>query len=154
MKSQGMASDVGLLVLRLVLGAVFIGHGAQKLFGAFGGSGMERFIDYLGGIGVPVPTLSGWLAAIAEFGGGILVAIGLFPRIASFALAGTMAVAILKVHLHNGFFMNHMNTPDKGHGMEFSLALLAMALAVAFVGAGGISVEKALQSRGGSKEGP
>ncbi len=153
MKRHEMAPDLGLLILRLVLGAVFVGHGAQKLFGAFGGSGMEVFINYLGGLGVPVPALSGWLAAIAEFGGGILVTIGLFPRIASFALAGTMVVAILKAHLHNGFFLNHFNTPGKENGVEFSLALLAMSLAVALVGAGGISVERVLQSRGGSKGG-
>jgi putative oxidoreductase len=135
MKSSEGAVNLAMLILRLTLGAIFIIHGGQKLFGPsfLNGDGMAKFIDSVASLQVPQPRLMAYLAALSEFGGGILVAIGLFARIGAFAIAGVMIVAIVKVHLRNGFF-----SPS---GFEYPLALLSMALAVAIVGPGKIALE-------------
>jgi putative oxidoreductase len=90
--------NTGLLLLRLVLAAVFMFHGAQKLFGAFGGKGMEGFIAGLESMGAPMPTASAWAAACAEFFGGLVLVVGNGTRIAAALIAFTMVVAILLVH--------------------------------------------------------
>jgi putative oxidoreductase len=96
--------DVGLLVLRLVLGVIFIGHGAQKLFGSFGGPRISGFAKMLEQLGVKPAKPMAILAGLAEFGGGILVMLGLLTPLAALALIGVMIVAVLTVHLNNGFF--------------------------------------------------
>lgn len=129
--------DVGLLVLRVVLGVIFAAHGAQKLFGSFGGPGLEGTAGFHGQLGIKPPYLMAVLAGLAEFVGGILVAVGFLTPIAAVALVVTMAVAVLTVHLRNGFF--NMNG-----GYEFNLALAAMALALIFAGAGALSIDGTL----------
>ena len=129
--------DVGLLVLRVVLGVIFTAHGAQKLFGAFGGPGLEGTAGFHGQLGIKPPYLMAVLAGLAEFVGGILVAVGFLTPIASVALVVVMAVAILTVHLKNGFFA-------QSGGYELNLALAAMALTLLFAGAGTLSIDGAL----------
>ena len=129
--------DVGLLVLRVVLGVIFAAHGAQKLFGSFGGPGLEGTAGFHGQLGIKPPYLMAVLAGLAEFVGGILVAVGFLTPIAAVALVVTMAVAVLTVHLRNGFF--NMNG-----GYEFNLALAAMALALIFAWAGALSIDGTL----------
>jgi putative oxidoreductase len=117
---------LGLLVLRLVLGAIMIAHGYVKIFG-----GMQNFVHMVRGLGMP-----GWLAyfaAAAEFGGGILVVLGLITRFAAFAILIDMLVAIAKVHLRNGL------TGQDGY--EFPLALAAIAFALILFGAGPIALD-------------
>ena len=124
---------LALLVLRVVLGAVMIAHGYPKVFG-----GLQRHVHMVSNLGLP-----GWLAyvsALAEFGGGILLVIGLFTRCAAFAVLIDLAVAIWKVHWKNGF------TAQGGY--EFPLALAAIAFALIFFGAGPISLDAI---RGGSR---
>ena len=113
--------DLGLLVLRVVLGTVFLAHGAQKLF-VFGFDGV-----------------TGPLVALVEFFGGLALIVGLLSRLAGVGLAATMLGAILLVHLPAGFF-----APK---GVEFVLTLMAGALAIAATGAGRFSLDHALASR-------
>lgn len=117
---------LGLLVLRLALGAVMIAHGYQKVFG-----GMQHFQQVLHGLGVP--TWMAYLAAAAEFGGGILVVVGFLTRFAAFAILIDMLVAITKVHLHHGL-VGPM-------GLEFPMGMAAIAFSLIFTGAGPISID-------------
>lgn len=117
---------LGLLVLRLVLGAIMIAHGWQKIAGHLHG-----FMGSLGHLGIP-PWMA-YLVVLAEFGGGILVVLGLLTRIAAFSILIDMLVAILRVHLHNGL-------TGQG-GFEFPLACAAIAFSLIFFGAGPISLD-------------
>lgn len=129
--------DVGLLVLRVVLGVIFAAHGAQKLFGAFGGPGLRGTAGFHGQLGIKPPYLMAVLAGLAEFAGGILIAVGFLTPLAAVALILTMAVAVFTVHLKNGFF--NMNG-----GYEFNLALAGMALTLLITGAGTLSLDAVL----------
>lgn len=129
------ASELGFLALRAGLGVIFMAHGAQKLFGWFGGYGWGATLDYFTQtMGVPAPL--GGLAILTEFFGGLAVLLGVLSRTAGLGLAATMVVAAAKVHLVNGFFVNWANTPNQGHGIEMNVALFAMALFVALAGPG------------------
>jgi putative oxidoreductase len=141
-----MADSLALLMIRVPLGAIFIAHGSQKLLGAFGGHGLtatfRMFEEKLG-----IPPIFTLLAIIAEFGGGIGVLCGFLTRLSGFGIASTMVVAMYKVHWVNGFFMNAACAPGRGHGIEFNLALLGMALALVFSGGGAWSVDRYLFKR-------
>lgn len=117
---------LGLLVLRIALGAVMIAHGYQKVFG-----GMQHFQQMLHGLGIP--TWMAYLTAAAEFGGGILVVVGFLTRFAAFAILIDMLVAITKVHLHYGFV-----GPT---GFEFPMGMAAIAFSLIFTGPGPISID-------------
>jgi putative oxidoreductase len=129
--------DVGLLVLRLVLGVIFIGHGAQKLFGSFGGPRISGFTKMLEQLSVKPAKPMAILAGLAEFVGGILVILGFLTPLAALILIGVMIVAVLTVHLKNGFF-------NTNGGYEFNLALAGMALTLLIVGAGAYSLDSVL----------
>ncbi len=125
------------LALRLPLGIIFMAHGAQKLFGWFGGYGLQGTGQWMASIGLEPGVLMAALAGSAEFFGGIFLLLGLFTRANALVLAFTMAVAIITVHLSNGLFMSN-------NGYEFALALLAGAVALMISGAGNLSVDKTL----------
>ena len=132
------AADLGLLVIRLVLAAVFIFHGAQKLFGAFGGPGMNGFIDSITALKIPVPQVSAWISALTEFVGGIIMVVGTGARIAAIFLCINMIVAIVKVH----------NTAFSGPGgMEYPLTLACVFLGIALIGPGRITLDRLLSGR-------
>ena len=132
----GTNSSSAALILRVLVGAIFAAHGAQKLFGWFGGYGLEGTGQYFDSIGLNPGYLMALLAGAAEFFGGLALILGLLVRPAAAALAFAMLIAIFAVHLGNGFFM------DKG-GYEYALALLAASLSLMFSGAGRISVDRA-----------
>ena len=128
-----MFADVGLLALRLALGAVFLAHGAQKGFGAFGGPGFEGATGFIGSLGFRPARLWAGLAVGGELAAGFLFLLGLLTPVASLLALATMAVAIAKVHGPKGFFIQN-------GGYEYNLVLIVAALAVAVMGPGGLSL--------------
>ncbi len=129
----------GLTVLRVIVGMVFLVHGLQKIL-QFGIGG---FAGNLEGQGVPLPMFFAVVVTLAEVLGGLALILGLFTRLAAIPLAIDMAVAILMVHLPNGFF-------TMSNGYEFPLVLLAGSVALALSGAGEASLDKALAARAGN----
>jgi putative oxidoreductase len=127
------------LPLRLGAGAVFVAHGAQKLFGWFGGYGLEGTAGWMASIGLEPGLLLAAIAGGAEFFGGLLLIVGLMVRPAALMLAVTMVVAIVTVHLENGLFMSN-------NGYEFGLALLVLSIGLVFRGAGSLSADRLLQT--------
>lgn len=125
-----------MLVARLMLGAIFIGHGGQKLFAVWGGHGMVGFEKTIAGLGFPAPEIFAYMSAIAEFGGGLALVLGVLTRLGAVAIAIDMLVAIFLVHLHNGL----LGGPGKP-GFDFPLACLAGALVIALLGAGPYSID-------------
>jgi putative oxidoreductase len=136
-----ITSTAGLdtLPLRLGAGAIFAAHGAQKLFGWFGGYGLEGTAGWMASIGLEPGLLMATAAGSAEFFGGLLLIAGLLVRPAALMLAITMVVAIVTVHLPNGLFMSN-------NGYEFGLALLAVSVSLTLRGAGSFSADRLLQA--------
>ena len=125
------------LALRIPAGIIFVAHGAQKLFGWFGGYGLEGTGQWMASIGLNPGYLMALLAGSAEFFGGLALLAGLLVRPAGAVLAFAMLVAILSVHIGNGLFMSN-------NGYEFALALLAVAVSLMVSGAGRASLDAAL----------
>lgn len=115
------AVDVSLLLVRLILGVIFAAHGAQKLFGAFGGMGLEALVKNLGPIG--------YLVAVGEFFGGLGIAVGFLTRFSAAANIVIMLGAIGMVHGKNGLFLQNQ-------GFEYNLALIGLLLPVLLAGPG------------------
>jgi putative oxidoreductase len=129
--------DLGLLIVRLIVGLAFAAHGAQKLFGWFGGYGPKGTGGWFDSIGIKPGVLAAVAVGIVEFFGGILFAAGLFTVVVAMLLAATMVVAIVKVHAKNGFW-------NTSNGYEFNLVLIAIFIAVALIGAGSYSLDALL----------
>ncbi len=132
-----MLTDLGLLALRLVLGAVFLAHGAQKAFGAFGGPGFEGAAGFIGSMGFRPARFWTALAVGGELAAGFLFLLGLLTPLAGLLVLATMAVAIAKVHGPKGFFV-------QDGGYEYNLVLIVTALAVAAIGPGRFSLDYVL----------
>lgn len=128
------------LPVRLGAGLIFTAHGAQKLFGWFGGYGLEGTAGWMESIGLAPGILMAAAAGGAEFFGGLLLIAGLLVRPTALILAITMLVAIITVHLQNGLFMSN-------NGYEFGLALLVISMGLVFRGAGSLSVDSLLQKK-------
>lgn len=134
-----LATDNGAaaLALRIPVGIIFAAHGAQKLFGWFGGYGLDGTGQFFGSVGLNPGYFLALLAGAAEFFGGLALVLGLLVRPAAVALAFAMLIAIFAVHFGNGFFV------DKG-GYEYALALFAASLSLLWSGGGRFSVDHAL----------
>jgi len=132
-----MMTALGLVILRLGIGLIIAAHGAQKLFGVWGGPGMTKWAQSVQRLRIRPATPWAWIAALSEFGGGLLLALGLISPLGSLAIIGAMLVAIATVHLSKGFWA------AKG-GFEFNLALIVGAAAIAFTGPGPYSLDNAL----------
>jgi putative oxidoreductase len=128
---------LGLTWLRIVVGALFFGHGTQKLFGWFGGHGIEGTAGFFETIGLKPGRKHATAAGAAEAGGGVLVALGFLTPAAAASLIGVMSTAIRKVHGKNGPWVT-----DGGY--EYNLALIAIMVALADVGPGDLSLDHAL----------
>lgn len=134
----------GLTVLRIAVGLVFIGHGAQKLFGVFGGGGLAGTSTYFEYLGLTPAYPLAVLWAVVEFGCGVLVFLGAWTRWAAIPLAIGMAVAVWKAHFVNGFFINWALAPGVGNGYEFNLVLIAACVCLSLSGAGELSIDRLL----------
>lgn len=122
------------LALRVAAGVIFTAYGAQKLFGWFGGYGLEGTGQWMASIGLAPGYLMALMAGSAEFFGGLLLIVGLLTRPAAIALAFAMLVAIVTVHLPNGLFMVN-------NGYAFGLSLMAISVSIAVSGAGHLSID-------------
>jgi putative oxidoreductase len=129
--------DLGVLALRLALGAVFLAHGAQKAFGAFGGPGFQGATGFIGSMGFRPARFWTALAVGGELVAGVLFLLGLLTSLAGLLVLGTMAVAIAKVHGPKGFFVQN-------GGYEYNLVPIIAALAVAAMGPGRFSLDYVL----------
>ncbi len=132
------------LPVRLAVGFIFTAHGAQKLFGWFGGYGLEGTAGWMASIGLEPGLPLALLAGSAEFFGGLLLILGFLVRPAALALAITMVVAIMTVHISNGLFMSN-------GGYEFGLALLVVSIGLVIRGAGSLSADYSLHTAQTSK---
>jgi putative oxidoreductase len=121
-------TDLGLLLLRLAVGGTIWAHGAQKLLGWFGGPGWRGTLGFMGAM--HIPPIAAWLSILAEFFGGIALVTGVGARIAALAIAIDMLVALLVVHLKNGFFLGEKP------GIEYVFVLGTAALSLAIMGPG------------------
>lgn len=134
------------LVVRLALGVVFFAHGAQKVFGWFGGHGLaatvQTFQQHL-----KIPPAATVLAAVLECFGGLALIVGVLARPVALGLIVVMLVAIATVHWRHGFFL--ATQPGQANGWEYNFVLIAMALAVVIGGAGALSVDVRLRPFGG-----
>jgi putative oxidoreductase len=126
--------EAGLLLIRVVLGAIMAAHGAQKLFGWFGGPGFAGTGGWLGSMGFKPARLYAAVNGLAEFGGGTLLALGLLTPLGAAAIAGVMFVAIAIVHWSNGLF-------NSSGGYEFNLLIAATAIALTIIGPGEVSID-------------
>ena len=130
-KIFGNASSWGPLFLRLAVGAVFIAHGAQKLFGAFGGPGLKGFAGMMGHMGLKPAMAWAILVAVVEFAGGIFLVLGIMTRLSALLIGIVMVVAIVGVHLNDGFF-----------GFEFPLVLLGACISLLLTGGGRAAIKE------------
>lgn len=135
------------LALRFVLAAVFFAHGAQKLFGAFGGPGLSGTIAGFTALGLRPPAPLAVGASVLETFGGLMLLLGLWTRPVAVLLALEMLFALLTVHAANGFFLNWACAAGRGHGIEYNVTLIGSLTALALLGAGRASLDAARVSR-------
>jgi putative oxidoreductase len=132
-----MFIDLGLLLMRLAVGLILAGHGAQKLFGWFGGGGLAGTTTWLGSMGLRPARFWAVMAGLSEFGGGLLLAVGLLDPLGSFGIIAAMLMAILLVHRGKGLWNNQ-------GGMEVPLIIAAVALGLGLTGPGVYSLDATL----------
>jgi putative oxidoreductase len=136
-----LVSNAGLeaVILRVPIGLILAAHGSQKLFGWFGGYGLEGTGQWMASVGLNPGFLMALLAGSAEFFGGVALILGLLTRPAAAISAVTMLVALFWVHWGKGFFLDT-------HGIEYALALLSATTALAFIGGGRYSLDALIVS--------
>ncbi len=128
----------GITILRVMVGIVFLAHGGQKVF-VFGFNEVAGAFEHLG---IPMPTVMGPFVALLELVGGALLIVGVGTRWVSILFAAEMAVAVLKVHLSNGFFLPQ--------GFEFALTMFAASCAIALEGPGPAALGRTLTKKVGA----
>ncbi|MGG1634527.1 DoxX family protein [Paenibacillus sp. FSL A5-0031] len=129
-----MSIALGLLVVRVVVGLLFVGHGAQKLFGWFGGYGPKGTGGWMESIGIKPGVAMAVAAGLMELIGGLLFVAGLLTPLAAVLIVLTMLGAIVKVHGPNGIWAT-------ANGYEYNLVLVAIAIGIALTGAGEYSID-------------
>jgi len=128
---------IGRLLLRLVVGSLFFGHGTQKLFGWFGGHGLDATANMFDSIGMRPGNRNAVAAGLAEAGGGAGIALGLATPLSAATLTSVMLTAINRVHLKNGPWVTN-------GGYEYNIVLIAAVLALVEVGPGELSFDHLL----------
>ena len=133
---QGL-ERLAVLILRLFLGFAFMMHGSQKLLGAFGGGGVSGVAGMMGKLGIEPSLLWAWVVSITEFVGGVCLFFGFLTRFWAAGLVIDMAVAVVKVHLVNGFFAGK-------NGVELPLTFGVIALVIVLTGLGSMSMDRTI----------
>ena len=134
------AADLGLLLLRLAVGAVFFIHGSQKVLGWFGGYGFHATIAGMTGM-MHIPLALAYLAIAAEFLGGLGLIFGVLSRLSALGIFVNMVVAIVLVHMKHGFFMNWSGKQAK-EGIEYHILVLGMCAMIILAGPGRLAIFK------------
>jgi putative oxidoreductase len=137
MESYTMEISLGLAVLRVVVGLLLAGHGAQKLFGWFGGHGFAGTVGFLQAKGFKPAALWALLGTLGEFVGGLLLALGFLSPLGSIAIFASMLMAVLKFHWKQGLW-------SMQNGYEYPLVLGVVGLFFGWVGVGGYSLDALL----------
>lgn len=132
--------NYAMTLLRIIVGIIFIAHGSQKLFGIFGGYGLEGTGQFMDSIGLQPGYFMALLAGLGEFVGGIMILFGLFTRLGALVLINISLVALFAVHFKNGFFMSN-------NGYEYILTLLTIAIVLLIEGAGKISLDSVIAKK-------
>jgi len=130
-------ASIGLLLIRIVFGLTFAAHGTQKLFGWFGGYGIEGTGGFFESVGIKPGKPMAVLAGLGELGGGLLFALGLLTPLAAVIISVTMLVAIITVTGKNGYWAT-------AEGYEYSVAIIAVAVGVALTGPGAYALDALL----------
>lgn len=138
-------ADWTVAMVRIVLGLVFFAHGAQKMLGWYGGPGLVRSMRTLTE-DLHLPSTLSFLVIAGEFLGGIGLIVGLFGRLAALVVALIMLGAIATVHFRFGLFLNWLGG-QKGHGIEYHLLAIALALVVVIKGGGAFSIDRIVYER-------
>ena len=125
--------DASIFILRVVVGAIFLIHGMQKLFGVFGGGGIEGTTQMVSNMGFTPVVLWTWALLIAEFLGGLFLILGVLPRLSALSIAIVMLVAIIKIHGPKGFFAMQ-------GGFEYQMLILASCISIILTGGGRFSL--------------
>ncbi|WP_201509299.1 DoxX family protein [Psychrobacter alimentarius] len=133
-------AGIAALILRVPVGLILAAHGAQKLFGWFGGNGLAGTAGWMSSIGIEPGYLMAILAGSAEFFGGLALVLGLLTRPAAVVAAFTMIVAIFSVHISNGLFASN-------NGYEYALTLLVVLVSLAIQGGGSLSLDNQLAKK-------
>ncbi|MFA5272315.1 MAG: DoxX family protein [Candidatus Omnitrophota bacterium] len=126
-------ADIVILILRLCLAVVFIGHGMQVAFGSFGGPGIQGFSGMLANLGFKPAVLWAYLSAYTQLIAGIFLVLGLFTRFAAFSILVFMLVAVIKVHITKGFFL-------QTGGFEYNFVLICICIVLILSGSGKFGV--------------
>jgi putative oxidoreductase len=135
-------AELGPLAVRVIVGTIMAAHGLQKVQ-----AGPANFGAFLGQMGVPLPTLMGYVVTLVEVVGGVLLIVGLLSRLAALVLTIDLVVAILLVKVNVGF----LSPPQGGAGAELELALIAGFLVILLAGPGRLSVDHALGYEGSAR---
>jgi putative oxidoreductase len=135
-----MSVDLGILLIRVLFGAAIAAHGAQKVFGSFGGYGLKGTGGFFETVGFKPGVMFAAMAGLSELLGGLLVALGLLTPLGAAMVLAAMIVAMVGVHLKNGFFVSN-------NGIELAFLYAAAALGVAFTGGGAYSLDALLGLR-------
>ena len=136
------SKDIGIFAVRIVLGVCFVLHGLQKVFGAFGGMGLSRWTTTMDNLGVTAPTLSAYAVAFGELAAGLALLVGFFHRTAAIIVLVIMVGGIMYVHGRNGYF-------NSDSGLEYNLALMAMATVILVGGPGAYAYRMELKKNSG-----
>jgi putative oxidoreductase len=133
--------SLGPTILRIAVGILFAAHGAQKLFG-IGGGGLTATASFFAQLGLVPAWPLAILVGLVELVGGLMLVAGAYTFIVAAPLLVTTLVALWKVHLGNGFFINWNNTPGVGHGYELHLVLLSALASLMVTGPGAFSFDR------------
>ena len=134
------------LIARLFLAVVVFPHGAQKMLGWFGGYGFSGSMNFLTG-GSGLPWIIGFLVIIIEFFAPLFLVVGFLTRVAAFGIGAEFIGVVLKAHIHNGFFMNWNQQPNKGEGLEFFILLFGLVIVTLILGGGRASIDAAISRK-------